>query len=323
MKRSMGLVCAVLFIIIRVYGQAAEQKPVLAVLSLTSQNVSPGDTSIIMGFVQEEFFYSQKYQLVERIQIDKLLQEIHFQQSGLCDVECAVNLGKQLAAQKVVYGTVGKLGNAYSIQLSMIDVATSAIEGMYSILEECPLEQLPGYISQLVKGLISPESRQAKPVPAFRPQQPQVEVQSYQTVDQNEPATLKNKSPMLACALSLIPGVGQYYNGQIIKGVIQQILFIGGLVVFINEDLYGGRWESDGFHAHTQPSLSNWIGAGVFVLAEVWSLIDAPNSAARINRKHANMNAHMLNLPVGDDQSLGLDFGPVYKGFAGKLSFSF
>jgi formylglycine-generating enzyme required for sulfatase activity len=42
----------------------------------------------------------------------------------------------------------------------MINVATSEIESMYSILEECKLEQLPGFISKLVKGILNPEQKQ-------------------------------------------------------------------------------------------------------------------------------------------------------------------
>jgi hypothetical protein len=63
-------------------GQAGS-KPVLAVLNLTSQNVAVGDTNIITGFIQEEFFYSGKFQLIEREQVDKLLKELQYQQSGM------------------------------------------------------------------------------------------------------------------------------------------------------------------------------------------------------------------------------------------------
>ena len=42
----------------------------------------------------------------------------------------------------------------------------------------------------------------------------------------------EEKNPMLAAILSgILPGIGQYYNGNVVKGVVMNILYAGGYVV--------------------------------------------------------------------------------------------
>lgn len=136
-----------------VFGQT-EMKPVLAVLSLLPENVSEADARIITGFIQEELFNTNDFVLVERTNVDKLLNELQYQQSGICDLKCAVSIGKQLAANKVLIGSIGRLGNAYTIQVKLIDIASNQIEKINSILAECRLEELPSHISELIRKLI-------------------------------------------------------------------------------------------------------------------------------------------------------------------------
>jgi TM2 domain-containing membrane protein YozV len=333
MKYCAKFIFAIAFGFINLYGQR-EAKPVLAVLSLSSQNVSPADTSIIMGFIQEEFFYTMKFQLVEREQIDKLLKEIQYQQSGLCDVECAVNLGKQLAAQKVVSGSVGRLGNAYVIQLSMIDVATSAIESMFSIREECPLEQLPGYISKLIKGVISPGNRQNQAEMATQIRQTQINPRTS-SIKQSTTKTLRKKSPFLAFGMSfLVPGLGQYYNGHVLKGLVQEVLIGGGILlaglagekhVQRQDQYYDYYYNNYYYYYYMTHEQTAWlpIGLGLAGAAVLWSWIDAPISAGKINRKRAGLSAHMMEFRLGKEEYLGLDIRPIYKGYAATLSFNF
>ncbi|MDR1602083.1 MAG: hypothetical protein LBS42_06600 [Tannerella sp.] len=87
--------------------------------------------------------------------------------------------------------------------------------------------------------------------------------------------TYRRKSPFLAWFLSwLYPGIGQFYNGSVGKGITMTALATGGLGICVaaveNED--------DSLGA---------AGALVIVGTSLWSMIDAPISAARINRRNA------------------------------------
>ena len=66
--------------------------------------------------------------VLERGQMDDILDEQGFQQTGCTTTECAVEMGRMLNVQKMISGTIGKLGATYTIDLSLIDVQTAQIE---------------------------------------------------------------------------------------------------------------------------------------------------------------------------------------------------
>jgi len=152
-------------------------------------------------------------------------------------------------------------------------------------------------------------------------------------------AAKEEKSPGLAFALSfLMPGVGQHYNGQYIKGVIQNVLYVGGWVLVLAAgqgwvegehywiegywvdqgywDVYGywvdtSYWV-DGYDDHDEIwGLTSWfyIGLGISVATSLWSMIDAPLSAAKINKK--------------SQQRLSFDVTPKKQGIEAKLALRF
>jgi len=80
----------------------------------------------------------------------------------------------------------------------------------------------------------------------------------------------REKSPGLAFLFSfLLPGGGQYYNGEIIKGVTMTVLSLGSVVLM----------NIDGID-DTQLI----IGESVMIASSLWSMIDALISANSINK---------------------------------------
>jgi TM2 domain-containing membrane protein YozV len=87
------------------------------------------------------------------------------------------------------------------------------------------------------------------------------------------------KNPELAGALSvLVPGLGQVYNGETVKGISVLTGFLGGIAVCIAAKI-GDTNDSIG--------ASGWLGVGMIGTAYLWGIIDAPLSANRINRENA------------------------------------
>ena len=120
--------------------------------------------------------------------------------------------------------------------------------------------------------------------------------------------TTEKKSPVLAFCLSfVVPGLGQYYNGDIAKGVIQDVMYVGGWVLFYTED--------------TETNWS-WVGLGMVLGSEVWSMIDAPISASRINKRAAQSYGHLLEWDQGGN-IVGLDVGPTPDGIGAEVSYHF
>jgi hypothetical protein len=99
----------------------------------------------------------------------------------------------------------------------------------------------------------------------------------------------RRKSPFLAWFLSwLYPGIGQFYNGQAGKGIAMTAVATGGFGLCIA----AVQKEDDNLGA---------IGALVLTGVALWSMIDAPVSAGKINRRNT-----ALTWDVGNGAQLNL-----------------
>jgi TM2 domain-containing membrane protein YozV len=94
------------------------------------------------------------------------------------------------------------------------------------------------------------------------------------------------KNPELATALSvLVPGLGQVYNGEPVKGAVIMAGFLGSIAVCIAANI-GDTNDSIG--------TKGWIGVGMVATSYLWGVIDAPISAQRINRERSNRTTQSL-----------------------------
>ena len=57
--------------------------------------------------------------------MEKILDEQKFQRSGCTDEECAVEVGKILGVERMVIGSVGLVGETYTLNTRIVDVATA------------------------------------------------------------------------------------------------------------------------------------------------------------------------------------------------------
>ena len=132
-------------------------------------------------------------------------------------------------------------------------------------------------------------------------------------------APKERKSPELAFVLSLIfPGGGQFYNGDVSKGITQELLIAGGLVLVISES----NKNRSGF-LDTRNSTFRIVGITMVAGGLLWSLIDAPISASKKNKMLAqNQYGHLLEFQSGK-HVVGFDLGYYGSNLAGKLTFHF
>ena len=132
-------------------------------------------------------------------------------------------------------------------------------------------------------------------------------------------APKERKSPELAFVLSLIfPGAGQFYNGDASKGITQQLLIAGGLVLVISE-----ASKNRGGFIDTRNSTFRIVGITMVAGGVLWSWIDAPISASKKNKMLAqNQYGHLLEFQSGK-HVVGFDLGYYGSNLAGKLTFHF
>lgn len=109
---------------------AEDARPKIAVTDLTARaGVSQDVATMMAETLRSEMFALGSYDVVNREDMVMILKEISFQQSGACDTTtCAVEMGQALGVEKMVAGSVGKLGDTYVLHLKLVDIATTRNE---------------------------------------------------------------------------------------------------------------------------------------------------------------------------------------------------
>ena len=98
-------------------------KDIIAILELEQKGLSKQEAEILTDRLTTKMISLDKYQVVERNNMDKILKEQKFQNSGCTDSECAVEIGQLLNTDFIVIGSVSEFGSMYSIDARLIDVA--------------------------------------------------------------------------------------------------------------------------------------------------------------------------------------------------------
>ena len=109
-----------------IYAQVTEGKQTVAVLEFEGRGISQLESKTLTDRLMSEMVNTDAVIMVERNQMDEILSEQGFQQSGCTSSECAAEVGALLGVQNMVSGSFGKLGNSYTIDAKMFSVETGA-----------------------------------------------------------------------------------------------------------------------------------------------------------------------------------------------------
>jgi TolB-like protein len=99
----------------------------LAVNDLNAQGVKESDAVVISEQLRAELMKSRKIRLIERSQMQEILKEQGFQQTGCTSDACAVEIGQLIGVKNIVVGSVGAAGSYTVLSVRIIDVRTGNI----------------------------------------------------------------------------------------------------------------------------------------------------------------------------------------------------
>jgi TolB-like protein len=116
----------------------AEDKPSVAVLDFVAKNVSTDDADILTEFFKSALIKTGKFDVLDRSHIAKIVDEQHFQSSGVTDINNVVKVGKLINAQYVFVGTYSKLDSMFMLNVDMVNIQTGKIEKSQSRSLENP-----------------------------------------------------------------------------------------------------------------------------------------------------------------------------------------
>ena len=106
--------------------QLAEGKQTVAILDFEGRGINQMEAATLTDRLMSEMVSTNAVIMVERNQMNEILQEQGLQQAGCTSSECAAEVGALLGVQNMVSGAFGKLGNTYTVDAKMFSVETGA-----------------------------------------------------------------------------------------------------------------------------------------------------------------------------------------------------
>lgn len=164
-----GLALPILIALIPPTIASAQSQGTAALLPLTGKQVTQDEADILTDALINELQKTGSFQMMERSQMDQVLKEQGFQQSGSCDAgQCAVEMGRLLGIKTMMTGSIGRLGDTYVLSTRMVDVTTGAIlksasRNVKGSISDCLSDLLPGVAKDLAKGEAKVAAKPAAP----------------------------------------------------------------------------------------------------------------------------------------------------------------
>ncbi len=147
---------------------AQAPKPAVAVNDFRAEGLEQSSARIITDRLRSELVNSGLFRVIERDEMDNVLREQGFQQSGACDDQnCLVEVGQLLGVDRMIAGSIGKLGTLFTISMRLIDVGsgeiiTTVAEDCRCSIEDIVSKSVPSLVqklSQKLEGGAEPGSR--------------------------------------------------------------------------------------------------------------------------------------------------------------------
>jgi TolB-like protein len=150
--------------------EATESKVTVAVTDLQAQGVTQSDAAVISEQLRYQLYHLGSFTVLERNQMESILKEQGFQQTGCSSEQCAVEMGQLLGVKQIITGSIGKVGSYSILNVRFIDVATGKIvfnesEQIKGNIEEVLDKSLKNIVDKIrVAYNVTPEPQQKAPV---------------------------------------------------------------------------------------------------------------------------------------------------------------
>lgn len=151
-------------------GGTPSKLPLLAVGRLQAIKVDSSEVEVLQESMTSALIGTRRVRVMERAQVDRILSEQGFQESGTCDVaSCAVKAGQLLGVDRIVVGSVGRVGRTTTLNLRSVDVASGEVLGSSTRTVQGDLEAVIGILPQAASELVATSPTPSGPVVASNP----------------------------------------------------------------------------------------------------------------------------------------------------------
>lgn len=102
----------------------AEEKPTISVLDFKASDVSKAEVDVFVDYISSHIVEIGDYRVIDRNQRETILEEIEFSYSDSIDDSSQLEIGKLLAANMVIFGSLGKVGGQFILNIKVLEVRT-------------------------------------------------------------------------------------------------------------------------------------------------------------------------------------------------------
>lgn len=180
-------------------GAEFAEKITISVYGLKSIGVPQSLAASLQEHLESNLLQYGQYDVMSRNNIDLILKENKFQQTGACsEEECLIEAGHILGVKKIITGTVSMVGSTYNVVLKMIDVETAKLESSVSRKHSGNIDTLLDVAEVSLKTLIGENQKYASEKEVRKERELQ-EKEYKEKIDrlQRELEDLKNKTAEL------------------------------------------------------------------------------------------------------------------------------
>ena len=118
----------------------------VSILDFTGEDVQDKVLRACYNQLEESLIESNRFTVIDKGQRDEILDEQQFQNSGLCDEECAVELGQLLGAEYLMLGEIIGFADLYQVNIKIINIEKGDVA-------EKVTSQIEGGMSDLLNGM--------------------------------------------------------------------------------------------------------------------------------------------------------------------------
>ena len=194
-------------------------KPTVAVLDFEGRGISILESQTLTDRFTTELSNTDRVRMVDRNTMTDVLVEQGFSSGECTSEECAAEVGAALGVEFMINGTIGLIGNTYTIDCKMFSVATGAAEKMKNVSYQGEVDGLITEMEILAWDILD------VPVPQKLVKKRQMGMAAF--MENQAFAVPKTKIQSLIRSAAF-PGLGQLYNDKKLEGYA----FAGSAVLF-------------------------------------------------------------------------------------------
>jgi hypothetical protein len=190
----------------------------VAMLNVTAVNTSQSHGDMIRDILEVALHKTERYDMLERNQMGMILNEHGLQMAGCTEEGCAVQIGKLLSTDIIIIGRIIKT-DQFTITIKFVDIR----DGRVVIAEKDTSDTetgIPAAVDRLalrISDLIIVNDKFVK---------------EYIIKKESEEKKINVIIPYGYYTRGFVPGWGQMYAGNTIRGMTYMTVFLGSLAFF-------------------------------------------------------------------------------------------